>query len=153
MAKGRQSSRRCSNRAALAAQGQIAMQYVDIHHQVAARYPFNPNGSVDGITGLTSADGRALIMMPHPERVYRAVSNSWRPDDWGDDGPWLRLFRNAGKALRYWAEWLLSGDWAVPEWRQVRTSGQRFTMMSPVCTGKWLRAVLEVVPAVCRRWP
>ena len=88
-----------SNRAALAAAGQIAMQYVDHHHQVTARYPFNPNGSVDGITGLTSADGRALIMMPHPERVYRAVSNSWRPDDWAEDGPWLRLFRNAGRAL------------------------------------------------------
>jgi phosphoribosylformylglycinamidine synthase len=73
----------------------IALRYVDNHGGVAARYPANPNGSVDGICGLTSDDGRATIMMPHPERVVRTTQNSWHPDDWGDDSPWLRMFRNA----------------------------------------------------------
>ncbi|WP_010220286.1 phosphoribosylformylglycinamidine synthase subunit PurQ, partial [Pseudomonas donghuensis] len=48
-----------------------------------------------GITGLTSRDGRVTIMMPHPERVFRAVQNSWRPDDWNEDAAWMRMFRNA----------------------------------------------------------
>ncbi len=60
-------------------------------------YPFNPNGSPQGITGLTTQDGRFSIMMPHPERVFRAVQHSWRPDDWLEDGPWIRMFRNARK--------------------------------------------------------
>jgi phosphoribosylformylglycinamidine synthase len=63
--------------------------------QVAERYPANPNGSPQGIAGLTSEDGRVTIMMPHPERVIRSLQNSWYPDEWGSDGPWLRLFRNA----------------------------------------------------------
>ncbi|NRA00558.1 MAG: phosphoribosylformylglycinamidine synthase subunit PurQ, partial [Myxococcales bacterium] len=54
-----------------------------------------PNGSPGGITGLTTPDGRVTIMMPHPERVFRAAQHSWCPDDWGDAAPWLRLFRNA----------------------------------------------------------
>ena len=62
---------------------------------MATRYPANPNGSPGGITMLTSTDGRATIMMPHPERVFRTVTNSWTPPSWGPDGPWLRLFRNA----------------------------------------------------------
>jgi len=62
---------------------------------VAAKYPANPNGSPDGITGVTTVDGRATLMMPHPERVYRTVLNSWHPDDWSEDGGWMRLFRNA----------------------------------------------------------
>ena len=62
-------------------------------------YPFNPNGAPLGIAGVTSADGRATIMMPHPERVFRAVQHSWHPDHWQEDGPWMRLFRNA----RVWA--------------------------------------------------
>ncbi len=61
------------------------------------RYPFNPNGSPQGITGLTTADGRFTILMPHAERVFRAVQNSWHPDSWGEDGPWMRMFRNARK--------------------------------------------------------
>lgn len=73
----------------------IAMRYVDHHHCVTDRYPFNPNGSYQGITSLASQDGRVLIMMPHPERVYRTVQNSWHPASWGEAGPWLRLFRNA----------------------------------------------------------
>ena len=57
--------------------------------------PFNPNGSPQGITGLTTQDGRFTIMMPHPERVFRTHANSWHPDDWDEDGGWMRLFRNA----------------------------------------------------------
>ena len=63
-------------------------------------YPENPNGSSLGITGLTSTDGRFTIMMPHPERVIRSVTNSWAPDDWGEDSPWMRMFRNA----RVWVD-------------------------------------------------
>jgi phosphoribosylformylglycinamidine synthase len=73
----------------------VWLRYVDNHGRVAARYPANPNGSPDGIAGLTSADGRVSIAMPHPERVFRSVQHSWRPDHWGEDSPWMRLFRNA----------------------------------------------------------
>lgn len=59
------------------------------------RYPANPNGSPEGITALTSSDGRVTIMMPHPERLFRTLQYSWHPPEWGEDGPWLRLFRNA----------------------------------------------------------
>jgi phosphoribosylformylglycinamidine synthase len=82
--------------AARAASAQlVSLRFVDNHGRPAASYPANPNGSPSGITGLTSRDGRATILMPHPERVFRSVLNSWRPDDWGEDGPWLRMFRNA----------------------------------------------------------
>ena len=60
-------------------------------------YPLNPNGSPEGITGLTTGDGRFTIVMPHPERVFRTVQNSWHPADWGEDGAWMRMFRNARK--------------------------------------------------------
>jgi phosphoribosylformylglycinamidine synthase len=85
---------------ALGRNGQIAVQFVDNHHRPAVRYPANPNGSIDGIAGLTAAGGRVLVMMPHPERVVRAVTNSWHPDEWHDNGPWLRLFRNARVAFQ-----------------------------------------------------
>jgi phosphoribosylformylglycinamidine synthase len=75
--------------------GQVVARYVDGHGRVAERYPDNPNGSPLGITGLTTADGRVTILMPHPERVFRAVQNSWHPEDWDEDGPWMRMFRNA----------------------------------------------------------
>ena len=75
--------------------GAVALTYRENDLQIAQRYPANPNGSPAGIGGLTSADGRATIMMPHPERVYRTVQNSWQPTGWGEDGGWLRLFRNA----------------------------------------------------------
>ena len=75
--------------------GQIAMRFLENNLEVASRYPANPNGSPDGITGVTSADGRATLMMPHPERVFRTVQNSWHPDDWGEDSGWMRIFRNA----------------------------------------------------------
>jgi len=78
---------------------QVALHYIENNGEVATRYPANPNGSPQGITGLTSADGRVTIMMPHPERVVRAVQNSWRPDGWVEDAPWRRLFRNARRWL------------------------------------------------------
>jgi phosphoribosylformylglycinamidine synthase len=73
----------------------VWLRYLDNHGRVATRYPANPNGSPGGIAGLTSADGRVTIVMPHPERVFRSAQHSWRPDHWGEDGPWMRLFRNA----------------------------------------------------------
>lgn len=81
--------------AAGAPEGQVALRYVDNHGQPTERYPLNPNGSPGGVAGLTNDDGRVTLLMPHPERVFRTVSNSWTPDDWGPDGPWLRMFRNA----------------------------------------------------------
>ncbi|UQB43190.1 phosphoribosylformylglycinamidine synthase [Thiomicrospira microaerophila] len=80
-----------------AAKGLIGLRYVNAQGVPTERYPFNPNGSEQGITGLTTEDGRVTIMMPHPERVFRAVQHSWCPDDWTEDAPWLRLFRNARK--------------------------------------------------------
>ncbi|MDR9466999.1 phosphoribosylformylglycinamidine synthase [Marinospirillum sp.] len=77
--------------------GGIALRFVDNLGQVTQRYPLNPNGSPAGITGLTSLDGRATIMMPHPERVARTINNSWHPDEWGEQGPWQRIFANARK--------------------------------------------------------
>jgi len=76
-----------------------ALRYVDNHGRAAETYPANPNGSPLGLTGFTSRDGRVTVMMPHPERVFRAVQHSWHPDDWDEDGPWMRLFRNARRAL------------------------------------------------------
>ncbi len=75
--------------------GGISLRFVDNSMITTEKYPFNPNGSKSGITGVTSLDGRASIMMPHPERVFRSVTNSWHPKDWNEDGPWLRMFRNA----------------------------------------------------------
>ncbi len=75
--------------------GTVAISYVDNYGTVATRYPANPNGSPDGIAGLSSRDGRVTIMMPHPERVYRTVQHSWHPANWGEDGPWMRIWRNA----------------------------------------------------------
>ncbi|MNF55078.1 Phosphoribosylformylglycinamidine synthase [compost metagenome] len=80
--------------------GAVALRFVDNHGKVTETYPANPNGSPRGITGLTSRDGRVTIMMPHPERVFRAVQNSWRPDDWQEDAGWMRMFRNA----RVWVD-------------------------------------------------
>ena len=81
------------------ATGGVSMRYIENDLQTAQLYPANPNGSPHGIAGLTSDDGRATIMMPHPERVYRAVQNSWAPAHWSEDGGWLRLFRNARRWL------------------------------------------------------
>lgn len=80
--------------------GLVSLRYVDNKHAYTERYPLNPNGSPLGINGLTTTDGRALIMMPHPERAFRTCQNSWHPADWGEDGPWLRLFQNARLFLK-----------------------------------------------------
>ena len=73
----------------------VALRYVDNQGNPTQIYPYNPNGSVDGITGVCNDDGRITIMMPHPERVFRSVSNSWSDPSWGEDGPWVRMFRNS----------------------------------------------------------
>jgi phosphoribosylformylglycinamidine synthase len=85
--------------AACEASGTISMRYIENDLEATDHYPANPNGSPNGITGLTSEDGRATIMMPHPERVYRVIQHSWAPAQWGEDGGWLRLFRNARRWL------------------------------------------------------
>jgi len=77
----------------------VSIRYVDNYGHIAGSYPANPNGSPEGIAGLCNADGRVTIFMPHPERVHRTVQHSWHPDNWGEDGPWMRMFRNA----RVWA--------------------------------------------------
>ncbi len=80
---------------AVAEGGLVTLRYVDHYGQATEHYPQNPNGSAHGMTGFTSEDGRFTIMMPHPERVFRAVQHSWRPYGWGEDGSWMRMFRNA----------------------------------------------------------
>jgi phosphoribosylformylglycinamidine synthase len=75
----------------------VTVRYVDNRGVPTERYPLNPNGSPQGITGLTTPDGRFTILMPHPERVFRTLQNSWHPAEWPEDGPWLRMFRNARK--------------------------------------------------------
>jgi phosphoribosylformylglycinamidine synthase len=72
---------------------------VDNYGNVADSYPANPNGSRDGICALSNEDGRVTIIMPHPERVVRTIQNSWHPDGWAEDGPWMRMFRNARVAI------------------------------------------------------
>jgi phosphoribosylformylglycinamidine synthase len=73
----------------------VAMRFVDNRGQVRETYPANPNGSPQGITSVTTADGRFTVLMPHAERVFRTVQNSWHPKEWGEDSPWMRMFRNA----------------------------------------------------------
>ena len=77
----------------------IALQYVDGQNKLTQTYPLNPNGSPQAIAGVTSTDGRATIMMPHPERVFRTAQMSWQPEDWGDNSAWLHMFVNARKAF------------------------------------------------------
>ena len=77
------------------AAGTVGLRFVDNYGNATESYPANPNGSPLGIAGLSNKDGRFSVMMPHPERVFRAVQYSSRPDGWGEDGPWLRMFRNA----------------------------------------------------------
>ncbi|MBC7404187.1 MAG: phosphoribosylformylglycinamidine synthase subunit PurQ, partial [Cytophaga sp.] len=76
---------------------QIAMRFVDNHGDITEIYPYNPNGSPLGITAVTNDDGRFTVMMPHAERVFRSVLNSWHPQAWGEDSPWMRMFRNSRK--------------------------------------------------------
>ena len=78
-----------------ASQALVTLRLIEHDGAVASNYPANPNGSPEGITGLATADGRFNILMPHPERLFRTVQYSWQPPEWGEDGAWLRLFRNA----------------------------------------------------------
>ena len=82
-----------------AARPLVAMRFVDHHGRATEAFPFNSNGSPQGITGLTTPDGRFTVMMPHPERVFRSVNLSWHPSGWPEESPWMRMFRNARKWL------------------------------------------------------
>jgi phosphoribosylformylglycinamidine synthase len=73
----------------------VAMRFVDNRGAPTEVYPYNPNGSPQGITSVTTPDGRFTVLMPHAERVFRTVQQSWHPDAWGEDSPWMRMFRNA----------------------------------------------------------
>ena len=84
-----------SGAAELLEHGLAPLQFVDHHDAAAERYPYNPNGSPLGLAGVCSTDGRVTALMPHPERVFRTVQNSWADPRWGEDGGWMRLFRNA----------------------------------------------------------
>jgi len=96
--EGRAEFRTVGDMFSLESAGGIALRYVDNHGVMTEHYPQNPNGSPMGIAGICNADGRVTLMMPHPERVFRAVQNSWRPEGWQEDAPTMRLFRNA----RHW---------------------------------------------------
>jgi phosphoribosylformylglycinamidine synthase len=72
-----------------------SLRYVDNYGRATQAYPLNPNGSPGGLAGITAADGRVTALMPHPERVFRSVQMSWAPREWGEDSPWMRMFRNA----------------------------------------------------------
>ncbi|MDW6092258.1 phosphoribosylformylglycinamidine synthase [Vibrio rhizosphaerae] len=97
--EGRVEVRDLAHLTAIEQSGTVALRYVDNHGQPTQQYPNNPNGSPNAITGLTTTDGRVTIMMPHPERVFRTVVNSWHPDSWGENGAWMRMFQNARKNL------------------------------------------------------
>jgi len=93
--EGRAEFRTAADWERITAGHQVALRFVDNRGSITQAYPYNPNGSPAGIAGLTTPDGRFTVMMPHPERAFRSVSNSWHPDAWREDGPWLRIFRNA----------------------------------------------------------
>lgn len=76
-----------------------ALRFIDNKGAATEAYPYNPNGSPQGLTSVTTADGRFTVMMPHAERVFRSVQQSWHPDSWGEDSPWMRMFRNARKFI------------------------------------------------------
>lgn len=93
--EGRAEFKNAEHLANLEKSGLIAVRYIDHDGKTTEQYPLNPNGSPNGITSVTNTDGRFTILMPHPERVMRTVANSYHPDNWGEDSPWVRLFRNA----------------------------------------------------------
>jgi phosphoribosylformylglycinamidine synthase len=93
--EGRAQWRDQNSQRALVEAGLVGARYVDHCGEPAMTYPLNPNGSPEGITAVTTPDGRVTAMMPHPERVFRAHQLSWRPRRWTEDGPWMRMFRNA----------------------------------------------------------
>jgi phosphoribosylformylglycinamidine synthase len=78
-----------------AGKGTACVRFVDNRGKATETFPYNPNGSPDGLAGFTAASGRVTIMMPHPERVFRTTQMSWHPREWGEDSPWMRIFRNA----------------------------------------------------------
>ncbi len=84
---------------ALERSGLVALRYADFQGSPTERYPMNPNGSPGGIAGVTTVDGRFTLMMPHPERVFRALQFSWAPREWGDQSPWMVAFKNLRKAV------------------------------------------------------
>ena len=79
----------------LISNNQIALNFADSNDNNTETYPLNPNGSAEGVTGITPADGRVTIMMPHPERVFRKLQMSWRPEHWKEFSPWMQIFINA----------------------------------------------------------
>lgn len=97
--EGRASFAERGDKDALVQSGRVALQLVDNYHDVANTYPANPSGTPDGITGITTTDGRVTIAMPHPERVFRSVLMSWHEKEWGEDSPWMRMFYNARRWL------------------------------------------------------
>ena len=84
-----------SDHLALSENQQTCIRYVDNFKNPASLYPANPNGSEGGLASLCSVDGRVSIVMPHPERVLRSIQYSWCPPEWGEYGPWLKMFQNA----------------------------------------------------------
>lgn len=97
--EGRVEVRDADHLQAIEQSGTVALRFVDNLGNATQQYPNNPNGSPNAMTGLTTQDGRVTIMMPHPERVFRTVANSWHPDDWGENSAWMRMFQNARKQL------------------------------------------------------
>lgn len=97
--EGRVEVRDTDHLQAIEQSGTVALRFVDNLGNATQQYPNNPNGSPNAITGLTTDDGRVTIMMPHPERVFRTVANSWHPDEWGENSAWMRMFQNARKQL------------------------------------------------------
>jgi phosphoribosylformylglycinamidine synthase len=83
----------------LISNNQIALNFVNSKQENTETYPLNPNGSIDGVTGITAAQGRVTIMMPHPERVFRKLQMSWKPNHWKEFSPWMQIFINARKFL------------------------------------------------------
>ncbi|MAR84426.1 MAG: hypothetical protein CMF55_06525 [Legionellales bacterium] len=99
-AEGRATFRSSEDLTQLQSQQRTALHYVDHSNNITQRYPFNPNGSPEGIAGVTTTDGRVTLMMPHPERVFRTSQLSWSPNTWGENTPWIQLFRNARAWLK-----------------------------------------------------
>ncbi len=97
--EGRAEFRSADQRAQCEEARMAACRFVDGAGRPTEAYPHNPNGSPGGLAGLTSRDGRATALMPHPERLFRTVQHSWHPPEWGEHGPWMRMFDNARSIL------------------------------------------------------
>lgn len=97
--QGRAAFKNSAQKENLLQQKLVALRYIDNTGNRTQMFPYNPNGSEQGMTGFTTTDGKVTIMMPHPERVFRSVQLSWHPKQWRDATPWLSLFKNARKWL------------------------------------------------------